>query len=143
MNIKYVVFVAALGVLVGCSSVPVSPSAARDVPPEQAMAYQTPIAGGGTVTVVRDGGFGTSPCLAGVFVGGKLAAKVGREERVKLHLPAGRNVIAAHLVGDGLCGIKFQERGERATAVQIAAGDAFTYRIASPGNGEMTITPLN
>jgi hypothetical protein len=95
------------------------------------------------ITVVRDGGMGTSPCYAGLFVGGELVAKIGKAERVNIYLPAGRSVIAAHLIGSGLCGVKLQERGERAAAVQITAGDAFTYRIASPGNGVMTVTPLN
>ena len=130
-----------LMLLAGCSTSPIAPSAAKDAPADSVITHKAPVAGGGAITIVRDKG--GSPCDAGVFVGGELSARMGRGERITLYLPAGRSVVSAHLVGNGLCGIKLQERGERATAVQIASGDHFTYRMASPGNGVMTVTPLN
>lgn len=142
MKYKWIGVFAVLAIA-ACSSVPVALDAAQVVPADRILSHQSPIPGGGMITVVRDGGAGTSPCYAGLFVGGQLAAKIGKAERVNIYLPAGRSVVAAHLVGEGLCGINLQKRGERATAVQIAKGDTFTYRIASPGNGVMTITPLN
>lgn len=142
MNItKQTLIALAVLALVGCSTSPIAPRDARDATAESVITHKSPIANGGAITVVRDKG--GSPCHAGVFVGGELAARIGKGERIKLYLPAGRSVVSARLVGEGLCGIKLQERGERAVAVQIAAGDDFTYRIASPGNGEMTVTPLN
>jgi hypothetical protein len=142
MTYKWIGILAVLAIA-ACSSVPVALDAAQVVPADRVLSHQSPIPGGGMITVVRDGGAGTSPCYAGVFVGGSLVAKVGRAERVAIYLPAGRSVVAAHLVGDGLCGWGINKRGERATAVQIATGDSFTYRIASDGNGVMSITPLN
>lgn len=129
--------------LAGCATKPVAPNLARDVPADRAITHQSPISGGGMITVVRDKGMTGSGCYAGVFVNGELAAKLGTAERVNIYLPVGRSILASHSVGAGLCGIELQKRGERATAVQITAGDSFTYRLALSSDGIVTLTPLN
>lgn len=129
--------------LAGCATKPVAPNLAHDVPANRAITHQSPIAGGGLITVVRDKGYTGSGCYAGVFVNGDLAAKLGTAERVNLYLPAGRSILASHSVGAALCGIGLQKRGERAIAVQIAAGDSFIYRLAMSSDGIVTLTPLN
>jgi hypothetical protein len=139
---KQIILVVALAILAGCATRQVQPNAAHFVSPERALALQTPVAGGGVITVVRDSGFTGSGCYAGVFVNGTMAAKVGTSEKVRLYLPAGRSIVSAHSVGAGLCGIKLQERGERAAEVVIASGDDRFYRLAMSSDGTVTITPL-
>lgn len=131
-----------LVVLAGCATRQVQPSAAHFVPAERAMALQTPVAGGGSITVVRDAGMTGSGCYAGLFVNGTLAAKLGTAEKVRLYLPAGRAVVSAHSVGSGLCGIKMQARGERASEVNVAAGEDRFYRLALSSDGIVTVTPF-
>lgn len=129
--------------LAGCATKPVAPNLAHEVPADRVMTHQAPIVGGGLITVVRDKGYTGSGCYAGVFVNGDLAAKLGTAERVNLYLPAGRSILAARSVGNGLCGVALQKRGERSTAVQIQSGDSFIYRLAFSSDGIVTLTPLN
>ena len=138
---KPILFAVALMSLAGCATKPVMPNLASEAPVERVITHQTPIPGGGSVTVVRDKGFTGKGCYLGVFVNGDLAAKLGTAERVRFYLPAGRSLLGSHTVGGGLC--HENDRNERAEAVQIASGDSFTYRLAISSDGIVTITPLN
>jgi hypothetical protein len=59
-----------------------------------AYSYQaTPASPYGTLTIVRDSGFISSGCDMGIYVGGKLAAKLSTKERVTFKIPAGEVVL--------------------------------------------------
>jgi hypothetical protein len=118
----------------------VMPANASLAPTDQSFALQSPVVGGGAITIVRDAG--GSPCFSGVFVNGAMVAKLSKAQKVRVYLPAGRAVVSAHLVGKGLCGLDLNKRGARATDVIIAKGDELFYRVASDGNGITTVTPI-
>ena len=138
---KRILFTAALVALVGCATKPIAPNLAINAPSDRVLAHQAPVPGGGAITVVRDEGFTGHGCYFGVFVNGDLAAKLATAERVQLYLPARRSLLGSHAVGGGLCSTA--DRNERPTAVQIASGDSFTYRLAISSDGIVTLTPLN
>ena len=135
-----ILFAVLLMTLAGCATKPIAPNLATNAPAERVMAHQVPIAGGGTVTVVRDKGFLGSGCYLGVFVNGDLAAKLSRAERVKLYLPMGRTLLASRSVGGGLCE---NDSNGRSVAVQITPGDSFTYRLALSQDGVVSLMPLD
>ncbi|WP_350017107.1 hypothetical protein ABNK63_07845 [Rhodanobacter sp. IGA1.0] len=141
---KQVTFVVmAVLALAACATKPVRPSEALQVPQDRLIAYQSPITGGGEITVVRDKGMTGGGCYAGIFVGGELAAKVGTGEKASFQLPAGRAVVSAKAVGAGLCGIGAQDRGERSTEIHVESGQHRIYRLALSSAGEVSINPIN
>ncbi|WP_155950898.1 hypothetical protein [Rhodanobacter sp. OR87] len=139
---KWIIAGFAALMLVGCATKQVRPGDAHFVPADRAIALQTPVDGGGAVTIVRDAGFLGGGCYAGVFVNGTLAAKLNPSEKVRLYLPAGRSIIGAHSVGAALCGMKIQARGERASEIIVTAGDNLFFRLALSTDGTVTVTPL-
>lgn len=139
---KRLFLVVGLLLLAGCATRQVRQDAANFVPVERAMGMQSPVAGGGAITIVRDAGMLGGGCYVGIFVNGQLVAKLSASEKVRLYLPSGRSVVAAHSVGAALCGMKMQARGERAAEVRIAAGDDLVYRLALSTDGTVSITPL-
>jgi hypothetical protein len=109
--------------LAACATKPVRPDAAIQVPQDRLIGYQSPVAGGGEITIVRDRGMLGGGCYAGISINGKLAAKVDTGERANFYLAAGRNVVSSVLTGGGLCGMNSQQRAKRSTEVFVSAGE--------------------
>ncbi|MBG4412484.1 hypothetical protein GHV50_07910 [Pseudomonas aeruginosa] len=87
---------------------------------------------------MRDSGFIGGGCDMGVYVNGRLAARIATKEMVTFYLPAGSTVIGAGLVGSGLCGVN-TDRRER--EVSLRDGDSLSYRLFTSSNGDVDILP--
>lgn len=125
--------------LAGCSTSPVSVGTATQAKADNVYAYQAKPSGpSGALTVVRDSGFIGGGCDMGVYVNGRLAARIATKERVTFYLPAGSTVIGAGPVGSGLCGVN-TDRRER--EVSLRDGDRLSYRLFTSSNGDVDILP--
>lgn len=65
--------------------------------------------------MVRDSGFISAGCDMGIYVDGKLAAKLSTKERVTFKIPAGELVLGAWVIGSGLCGTAADRREREVT----------------------------
>ncbi len=126
-------------VLVGCSTSAVPTARAKQVGPDKAYSYQaTPATPYGTLTVVRDSGFISSGCDMGIYVDGKLAAKLSTEDRVTFKIPAGEVVLGAGVIGSGLCGTAADRREREVT---LSAGQNKNYRVFISSEADVDILP--
>lgn len=81
----------------GCSSMPVSVIEATPVPPSRifvpAIAGSAVDQADGTLTFLRDTGFGGGGCKHDVFVDSTKVFEIGVSEQFVMHLPAGRHLL--------------------------------------------------
>ena len=126
-------------VLVGCSTSAVPTDRAKQVGADKVYSYQaTPATPYGTLTVVRDSGFISSGCDMGIYVDGKLAAKLGTKERVTFKIPAGEVVLGAGVIGSGLCGTAADRREREVT---LNPGQSKNYRVFISSEADVDILP--
>ncbi|MGX8847709.1 hypothetical protein [Pseudomonas aeruginosa] len=129
----------ALLLVAGCSTSPVSVETAAPAKAANVYAYQSKPAGpSGSLTVVRDSGFVGGGCDMGVYVDGRLVARIATKEKVTLFLPVGSKVVGAGIVGAGLCGAN-TDRRER--EISIRDGDRLNYRLFTSSNGDIDLLP--
>ncbi|PWY39837.1 hypothetical protein [Pseudomonas sp. RW409] len=125
--------------LVGCSTSAVPTDKARQVGPDKVYSFQiTPATPYGTLTVVRDSGFISSGCDMGIYVDGKLVAKLSTKEKATFKIPAGEVVLGAGVIGSGLCGTA-ADRRER--EVSLNAGQNKKYRVFISSEADVDILP--
>lgn len=125
--------------LVGCSTSAVPTDRAKQVGADKVYSYQaTPSTPYGTLTVVRDSGFISSGCDMGIYVDGKLAAKLGTKERVTFKIPAGEVVLGAGVIGSGLCGTAADRREREVT---LNPGQSKNYRVFISSEADVDILP--
>jgi hypothetical protein len=140
MRILIGVLVAAL--LTGCTTNQTTYEQATPVESSRLLAYQSPIDGpSGVLLVTRDGGMLGSGCYLGVFVNGKLSARIGPGERAKFLVPVGDNLIGSggDPKGNGLCGIGGITAREVAAAVK--SGEAKRFKISGDTNSGFSLSP--
>lgn len=129
----------ALLLVAGCSTSPVSVDTADQAKAANVYAFQSKPAGpSGSLTVVRDSGFVGGGCDMGVYVDGRLVARIATKEKVTLLLPAGPKVVGAGIVGSGLCAAN-NDRRER--EISIRDGDRLNYRLFTSSNGDVDLLP--
>ncbi|WP_377706681.1 hypothetical protein ACFMKY_26340 [Pseudomonas protegens] len=125
--------------LVGCSTSVVPTDKARQIGADKVYSYQaTPATPYGTLTVVRDSGFISAGCDMGIYVDGKLVAKLATKEKATFKIPAGEVILGAGVIGSGLCGTA-AERRER--EVTLSAGQAKNYRVFISSEADVDILP--
>ncbi|MDF3200050.1 hypothetical protein P3C29_15285 [Pseudomonas sp. 1912-s] len=125
--------------LVGCSTSAVPTDRAKQVGADKTYSYQaTPATPYGTLTVVRDSGFISSGCDMGIYVDGKLAARLATKERAIFKIPAGEIVLGAGVIGSGLCGTA-ADRRER--EVSLSPGQTKNYRVFTSSEADIDILP--
>ncbi|NMZ72981.1 hypothetical protein HBO32_07710 [Pseudomonas nitroreducens] len=88
--------------------------------------------------MVRDSGFIGGGCDMGVYVDGRLAARIATQEKVTLYLPARPVVVGAGVIGAGLCGTSAARRERE---IDVRDGDRLNYRVFTSGNGDTDILP--
>lgn len=105
---KLLMLIATFTFLVGCASMPIAPSVAKQVPNDRLLAFQqkTPNTTS-TLVVTRDEGSGRgSGCYCSLDINGTLAARLDVGETTRFFLDPG--VIRLRVVrdsqGSGLCG---------------------------------------
>lgn len=127
----------AVALLAGCGTTPVSSRDAKPVPPSRILGYQSSVKDGGTVVVVRDNGWTAGGgCYVAVLVDGRVAARVGTGEMVRLQLSPGRHIVgmSGDAEGGGLCGMQIGQPIKE-TAAEIRPGETQKYRISGDTNG--------
>lgn len=125
--------------LMGCSTSAVPPDQARQVGTDSVYSYQaTPVTPYGTLTVVRDSGFISSGCDMGIYVDGKLAAKLATKERVVFKIPAGEIILGAGVIGSGICSTAADRREREVT---LNAGQKKNYRVFISSEADVDILP--
>ncbi|WP_147467976.1 hypothetical protein [Pseudomonas coronafaciens] len=88
--------------------------------------------------MVRDEGHTGSLCAIGLFVDGKLSARLETGEKVRLYVPAGSVVLGAAYQGSGICSMG-AERRER--DVMVSTGQDKSYRISTGADGVIDVMP--
>lgn len=80
----------------------------------------------------------SSGCDMGIYVDGKLAAKLGTKERVTFKIPAGEVVLGAGVIGSGLCGTAADRREREVT---LGAGQDKNYQVFISSEADVDILP--
>lgn len=122
--------VATITMLSGCASPP-TVGEAVPAPNNRLLAYQVEDKGkDAAVTVVREGAVIAGQCYFGVYVDGKLAARVDNDEKVTFYLKPGRRLIGVGTdpQGGGNCSGNSGHKREVATWVEV--GERQTFRIS-------------
>jgi len=130
---------ALIALLAGCSTSAVPIDKAKQASTSSVYSFQaTPATPYGTLTVVRDSGFVSSGCDMGIYVDGKLVAKLATKEKATFKIPAGNIVLGAGVIGGGLCGTA-ADRRER--EVSLGAGQVKKYRAFISSEADVDILP--
>lgn len=130
---------ALIALLAGCSTSAVPVDKAKQASTSNVYAYQeTPALRYGTLTVVRDSGFVSSGCDMGIYINGKLVAKLATKEKATFKIPAGNIVLGAGVIGGGLCGTA---AGRREREVSLGAGQMKNYRAFISSEADVDILP--
>jgi len=127
----------AVALLAGCSTAPVSSGDASLVPESRVLGYQAAVNGGATLVVTRDTGWmAGGGCYAAVLLDGRVAARMGTGEIVKLHVPSGRHIvgISGDAEGGGMCGMQVGQPVKE-SATDLKPGETQKYRISGDTNG--------
>lgn len=123
--------------LAGCSSTPVDPARAAQVPQSRTYALQERVPGGATIVISRDNGFWASGgCLATILIDGKKAARIDTGEVARFQVSPGRHIvgIGGDEDGSGLCAMQIGQPVKE-TAASVVAGEVQKYRISGTQNG--------
>lgn len=74
----------------------------------------------------------------GIYVNGKLVARLATKEKATFKIPAGNIVLGAGVIGGGLCGTA-ADRRER--EVSLGAGQVKNYRAFISSEADVDILP--
>jgi len=127
----------AVALMAGCGTTPVSSKDAKPVPSDRVLGYQSSIKDGGTVVVTRDNGWTAGGgCYVSVLIDGRVAARVGTGEVVRLQLAPGRHIVgmSGDADGGGLCGMQIGQPIKE-TSAEIRPGETQKFRISGDTNG--------
>lgn len=135
---KKIAFVAAIVFLSGCATQAVLPNQAKLAPQERIFKYQSPLADGAKLIVVRDSGFLGGGCFFGVYVDGERTATLNPGDRVNLYLPAGEHNIA--MKGEGKVCIADEVPVGR--DINLKPNQIKAVRLFADPSGNLDVKPL-
>lgn len=116
--------------LSGCASPP-TVGEAVPVPNNRLLAYQVEDEGkDAAVTVVRESSFQGGVCYFGVYVDGKLVARVDNNEKARFYLKPGRRLIGVGSDPQGAANCSGNSSYRREVATWVEAGERQTFRIS-------------
>ncbi|MCL5229467.1 hypothetical protein [Pseudomonas nunensis] len=122
--------IAAVTMLSGCASPPTG-GVAVPAPSNRLLAYQVEDKGkDASVTVVREGAFQAGQCFFGVYVDGKLVARVDNNEKASFYLKPGRRLIGVGSDPQGAANCSGNSTFRREVATWVQSGDRQTFRIS-------------
>lgn len=130
---KLIIGMVCLGIA-GCSTTPVSPKDAKEVP--AAIKYQKHD-GSVPLTIIRDKGMVAGACEITAYIDGEQVANLDRGEKVVAYVTPGEIVIGAGFIGSGLC--SGPERKER--SFNIVDSKPRNFRIFIDQNANVDILP--
>ncbi|WP_330208928.1 hypothetical protein [Pseudomonas sp. Z13] len=134
---KLIIGALALAALAGCSTSPITSGQAASVPAARILAYQNPLKDGGALVITRDNGWlAGGGCFAAVLIDGRVAARVGTGETVRLNVPQGRHIIgmSGDASGGGLCAMQVGQPIKE-SAVDVKPHEVQKFRISGDTNG--------
>ncbi len=120
----------AIAMLGGCAAPP-TVGEAVPAPGDRLLTLQTEDHGkDASVTVVRESAIQAGHCFFGVFIDGKLVARLDNNEKATFHVKPGRRLIGvgSDPQGAGPCSGNSQYKREVATWIEV--GERQTFRIA-------------
>lgn len=116
--------------LASCAA-PLTIGEAKPAPANRLLALQSKDSGkDGTVSVVREGAVQAGHCFFGIYVDGKLVARLDNNEKASFYVKPGRRLIGvgSDPQGSGPCSGNTRYRREVATWIQ--PNEVQTFRIA-------------
>lgn len=117
----------------GCTTLPIEASTTRVVPADRiyapAVVGRATGAEDGTVTILRDWGFGGGGCNFYVFLDAAKVAEIHLAEKLELHAPAGHHFVRVE-TASFLCAQQLMSQD-----VTLMAGEEQQYRIQMSWNG--------
>lgn len=123
---------AALALIAGCSSNPITLQQAERAPKDKVYAFQAvPQGAHGAVTVLRDSGINASACDFLIYVDGEKAAKLGTGQKVTFYVKPGAMNLGVGLAGTGLC----MGQAIRTIGVEAKLGQESVFRVSSDMSG--------
>lgn len=137
------IMLAAFGAVLftGCTSTPVDPATAKEVPPPRLFAHQTQIQPGSKVIITRDAGYwAAGGCMAKVVIDGKKVARMDIGEVAAFWLAPGRHLIGidGDDQGSGLCAMQMGQQLKEVSA-EVVPGETLRFRIS--GQNGVDIRP--
>lgn len=129
---RLIIVAAAVTAMAGCSTSQTSADSADPVPASRVLYHAT---GDASVQITRDRGAMGSGCYLGVFWNGKLAARIGSGETVKLAVPSGENLVGMgdDPNGNGLCAIG--GNAMREVPANLRPGENKRFRVSGDMGG--------
>ncbi|GLR38520.1 hypothetical protein [Pseudomonas plecoglossicida] len=121
---------AAIAMLSGCAAAP-TVGEAVPAPGNRLLTLQTEDLGkDATVTVIRESAIQAGHCFFGVFIDGKLVARLDNNEKATFYVKPGRRLVGvgSDPEGAGPCSGNSQFKREVATWIEV--GERQTFRIA-------------
>lgn len=128
---RFLIAVTAIVTLLGGCAAPPTVGEAIPAPTNRLLALQTEDRGkDGTVSVVREGAAQAGHCFFGIYIDGKLVARLDNNEKASFHVKPGRRLIGvgSDPQGAGPCSGNTRYRREVATWIQV--GENQIFRIA-------------
>ncbi|WP_438279934.1 hypothetical protein [Pseudomonas alabamensis] len=117
-------------VLASCAAPPTL-SEAIPAPANRLLALQFEDAGkDGIVSVVREGAAQAGHCFFGIYIDGKLVARLDNNEKASFYVKPGRRLIGVGSDPQGAGPCSGNSRYRREIATWIQSGEAQTFRIA-------------
>lgn len=136
-DMKLFIGVLVLVALAGCSTSPVTSGQAVAVPTARILGYQALLKDGGALVITRDNGWlAGGGCFATVLIDGRVAARVGTGETVRLNVSQGRHIIgmSGDADGGGLCAMQVGQPIKESVA-DVKAHEVQKFRISGDTNG--------
>ncbi|HDS1149633.1 TPA: hypothetical protein QDZ66_000343 [Pluralibacter gergoviae] len=134
---KKIFIVLALFSLAGCSTTPVSPKAAKEVP--AVIKYQKN-ENKTALTIIRDKGFIAGGCEITIYINGDQLANLDTSEKVTAYVDPGEVIIGAGFIGSGLC--HGPERKERSFTIKSNTPRYFRVFIDQSANVDILASTI-
>lgn len=135
-DMKKTLLAFSLLIMAGCSTEPVLPQYAKEVPIPKEFQQKTNTT---AVTIIRDKGFVAGGCAITTYINGKYLAELDTGEKVTAFLNPGDVLVGAGFAGKGLCnGAPKKER-----EFSIKENDPRALRIFIDQSGNVDILPMS
>ncbi|MBM5459600.1 hypothetical protein H8F21_18700 [Pseudomonas sp. P66] len=122
--------VAAIAMLAGCAAPP-TVGEAVPAPGNRLLALQAEEHGkDATVTVVRESAIQAGHCFFGIYLDGKLVARLDNNEKATFHVKPGRRLVGVGSDPQGAGNCSGNSRYKREVATWIEVGESQTFRIS-------------
>ncbi|MEA9391323.1 hypothetical protein SJI19_12355 [Acerihabitans sp. TG2] len=141
----FIIIVATLLGLVGCTTPPMTTVQPTLIPPERTLGFQTNVNNGATIVVNRDSEFlSGAGCLLSVLIDGKTAANIAAGETGRFFVEPGQHIVGVSggSLADGHCAIQPAQPPVQSVTV-VNSGQVQKFRISGGENTALAIRPTS